>query len=232
MCGGSVRPPIHTGTRHSSDQIGFTPCDVTYSSDNFQKLYDLAEKLIGLEKAYVCHCNEDEIKLQRGGKEGKDPRFRCAHAEQTPETNLQKFRDMRDGKYPPRAAFLRMKQDIESGNPSMWDVAAYRIPKDQKPHHRAPEWKIFPTYDFTHCLCDSFEGVTHSMCTTEFILARESYDWLINSLGVYAPQQREFGGLPEKRCAGKGKITGLTRRRAAQRCGDAHEQAKAEGARR
>ena len=110
--------------------------------------------------------------------------------------NLQKFRDMRDGKYAPRTAFQRMKQDIESGNPSMWDVAAYRIPKDQKPHHRAPEWKIFPTYDFTHCLCDSFEGVTHSLCTTEFILARESYDWLINSLDVYAPQQREFGGSP------------------------------------
>lgn len=177
-------------------RLGFNPCAVTYSSDNFQRLYELAEKLIGLGKAYVCHCNEDEIKLQRGGKDGKEgPRFRCAHASQAPEVNLQKFRDMRDGKYAPKEAFLRMKQDIESGNPCMWDVAAYRIPKDGKPHFRAPEWKIFPTYDFTHCLCDSFEGVTHSLCTTEFILARESYDWLINTLGVYAPQQREFGGF-------------------------------------
>ncbi|SPO07106.1 probable glutamine-tRNA ligase [Cephalotrichum gorgonifer] len=176
--------------------LGFTPCDVTYSSDNFQKLYDLAEELIKRGGAYVCHCNEEEMRSQRGGKDGKEgPRFRCAHADQSVDENLRKFRDMRDGKYEPRAAFLRMKQDIESGNPSMWDVAAYRIPKNQKPHHRAPEWKIFPTYDFTHCLCDSFEGVTHSLCTTEFILARESYDWLIKELDVYAPQQREFGRL-------------------------------------
>ncbi|PKS07417.1 hypothetical protein jhhlp_006020 [Lomentospora prolificans] len=176
--------------------LGFTPCEVTYSSDNFQKLYDLAEKLIRLEKAYVCHCNEDEIKLQRGGKDGKEgPRYRCKDAEQDVETNIQKFRDMRDGKYAPKTAFLRMKQDIESGNPYMWDVAAYRIPQNQTPHFRAPDWKIFPTYDFTHCLCDSFEGVTHSLCTTEFILARESYDWLVKSLGVYEPMQREFGRL-------------------------------------
>jgi glutaminyl-tRNA synthetase len=167
---------------------------VTHSSDHFQELYDLAEKLINLGKAYVCHCGEEEIKLQRGGKEGKEgPRFRCEHASTPVDVSLQKFRDMRDGKYEPRAAFLRMKQDIESGNPCMWDVAAYRIPQNQTPHFRAPEWKIFPTYDFTHCLCDSFEGITHSMCTTEFILARESYDWLIDALGVYAPQQREFG---------------------------------------
>lgn len=107
--------------------------------------------------------------------------------------NLDKFKDMHDGKYEPQTAFLRMKQDIESGNPQMWDLAAYRIPKHQKPHLRAPEWKIFPTYDFTHCLCDSFEGITHSFCTTEFILSRESYEWLNKTLGVYEPMQREFG---------------------------------------
>lgn len=157
---------------------GFTPHAITYSSDNFQKLYDLAEKLIQLEKAYVCHCNETEIKLQRGGEAGSSPRYRCAHAEQDVETNLQKFRDMRDGKYEPQTAFLRMKQDITNGNPQMWDLAAYRIPKDQRPHFRTgTQWKIYPTYDFTHCLCDSFEGITHSLCTTEFVLSRESYDW-------------------------------------------------------
>lgn len=147
-----------------------------------------------MEKAYVCHCTEAEIKLQRGGKEGKEgPRFRCEHSKQDVDTNMSKFRDMHDGKYEPQAAFLRMKQDIESGNPQMWDLAAYRIPKNQKPHVRAPEWKIFPTYDFAHCLCDSFEGITHSLCTTEFIIARESYEWLNTTLGVYEPMQREFG---------------------------------------
>lgn len=70
-------------------ETGFTPCKVTYSSDNFQKLYDYAEKLIGLGKAYVCHCNEVDIKLQRGGEEGASPRFRCDHAEQTSDVNLQ-----------------------------------------------------------------------------------------------------------------------------------------------
>ncbi|KAI5457813.1 tRNA synthetases class I, catalytic domain-containing protein [Mariannaea sp. PMI_226] len=176
--------------------LGFTPSAITYSSDYFQRLFDLAKELIKKEKAYVCHCNEAEIKLQRGGKEGKEgPRYRCKHAEQDVETNLQKFQDMHDGKYEPQTAFLRMKQDIENGNPQMWDLAAYRIPKKQKQHVRAPTWKIFPTYDFTHCLVDSFENITHSLCTTEFILSRESYEWLNKSLEVYEPMQREFGRL-------------------------------------
>jgi glutaminyl-tRNA synthetase len=98
---------------------GFTPKKITYSSDNFQRLYDHAEKLIGLERAYVCHCDEVEIKKQRGGEDKRGPRYRCDHAAQDVETNLAKFRDMRDGKYEPQTAFLRMKQDIESGNPQM-----------------------------------------------------------------------------------------------------------------
>ncbi|OAA65580.1 glutaminyl-tRNA synthetase [Niveomyces insectorum RCEF 264] len=177
--------------------LGFKPHAVTYSSDNFGKLYELAEKLISLEKAYVCHCGQEEVQKQRGGRDGKDgPRYRCRHAEQDVETNLREFRDMRDGKYEPQTAFLRMKQDIESGNPQMWDLAAYRIPKKQTPHFRTgTAWKIYPTYDFTHCLCDSFEGITHSLCTTEFVLSRESYEWLNHTLGVYEPMQREYGRL-------------------------------------
>ncbi|KAF7554708.1 hypothetical protein G7Z17_g2745 [Cylindrodendrum hubeiense] len=176
--------------------LGFTPSAITYSSDYFQKLFELAKELIKKEKAYVCHCQEAEIKLQRGGKDGKEgPRYRCKHAEQDIETNMQKFQDMHDGKYEPQTAFLRMKQDIENGNPQMWDLAAYRIPKKKTQHVRAPEWKMFPTYDFTHCLVDSFENITHSLCTTEFILSRESYEWLNKSLEVYEPMQREFGRL-------------------------------------
>ncbi|KAM3506217.1 hypothetical protein MY10362_002485 [Beauveria mimosiformis] len=175
--------------------LGFEPYKVTYSSDNFQKLYDLAEKLINIGKAYVCYCEDTEIKLQRGGEKGANPRYRCKHADQTPEDNLAKFREMRDGKYKPREAFLRMKQDITDGNPQMWDLAAYRI-KTDTPHHRTGwDWKIYPTYDFTHCLCDSFEDITHSLCTTEFILSRVSYEWLNKSLEVYEPMQREYGRL-------------------------------------
>ncbi|KAI1423223.1 glutaminyl-tRNA synthetase [Xylaria sp. FL1777] len=177
--------------------LGFKPVQVTYSSDNFQRLYDLAEDLINRHKAYVCHCIDTEIKKQRGGENGELPRYSCSHADQDVETNLRKFRDMRDGKYEPAAAILRMKQDIlGSGNPQMWDLTAYRIPKNRTPHFRTGDkWIIYPTYDFAHCLCDSIESVTHSLCTTEFITARESYDWLVNALEVYAPMQREYGRL-------------------------------------
>ncbi|KAF3066524.1 putative glutamine-tRNA ligase [Daldinia childiae] len=108
--------------------LGFTPAEITYSSDNFQRMYDLAEELIKQEKAYVCHCNEAETRMQRGGEDGSKPRYRCEHSKQDVETNLQKFRDMRNGEYAPQAAWLRMKQDMENPNPSMWDIAAYRIP--------------------------------------------------------------------------------------------------------
>ncbi|POR34747.1 Putative glutamine--tRNA ligase [Tolypocladium paradoxum] len=159
--------------------LGFEPFKITYSSDNFEKLYQMAEKLVTLSKAYVCACTDVEIKLQRGGEKGAQPRYRCRHAEQSVEDNLTKFRDMRDGKR----------------KPQMWDLAAYRI-KTDTPHHRTGwDWKIYPTYDFTHCLCDSFEGITHSLCTTEFILSRVSYEWLNKSLEVYEPMQREYGRL-------------------------------------
>jgi len=87
-----------------------------------------------------------------------------------------------------------MKQDIEDGNPQMWDLAAYRV-LDAEHHRTGDKWKIYPTYDFTHCLCDSFENITHSLCTTEFIQSRVSYEWLNKSLGVYEPMQREYGRL-------------------------------------
>ncbi|KUJ16481.1 glutaminyl-tRNA synthetase-like protein [Mollisia scopiformis] len=173
--------------------LGFKPVAVTYSSDNFDKLYEKAEELIKLEKAYVCHCGDAEIKAQRGGEE-RGPRFRCEHANQSIEHNLTEFRGMRDGKYKPREAFLRMKQNVEDGNPQMWDLAAYRV-LDAEHHRTGPKWKIYPTYDFTHCLCDSFENITHSLCTTEFIQSRVSYEWLNTSLGVYEPMQREYGRL-------------------------------------
>lgn len=176
--------------------LGFTPSRITYASDNFQRMYDLAEELIMKEKAYVCHCDEVETKLQRGGEKGSMPRYRCEHAEQDVETNLHKFRGMRDGEYAPQAAWLRMKQDIENPNPQMWDIAAYRIPKDQEPHFRTgTKWRIYPTYDFAHCLSDSLEGITHSLCTTEFVSSRESYEWLNQLLVEFQPMQREYGRL-------------------------------------
>ena len=121
----------------------------------------------------------------------------------------------------PNQASLRMKQDLEDGNPQMWDLIAYRIPKrtakapedgegdDEvrantdgpepsfaKPHYRTGDtWKLYPSYDFCHCLCDSFEGITHSLCTVEFEQSRVSYEWLNDQLVEFKPMQREYGRL-------------------------------------
>lgn len=177
--------------------LGFSPYKITYSSDNFDKLYDLAEKLILRDGAYMCECSDEQIKDQRGGvdEKNKHARYACKHRDRPVEQSLAEFRAMRDGKYKPKEAFLRMKQDdFVTGNPQMWDLAAYRI--IEQPHHRTgTKWRIYPTYDFTHCLCDSFEGITHSLCTVEFINSRESYEWLCDAVEIYKPMQREYGRL-------------------------------------
>jgi len=90
---------------------------------------------------------------------------------------------MRQGAYKPGEATLRMKMDMKSGNPYMWDVVAYRVLN--KPHVRTGDkWLIYPTYDFSHCLTDSIENITHSLCTTEFTLAREAYFWVCDAVKV------------------------------------------------
>ena len=177
--------------------LGFKPYKVTYSSDNFDKLYELAKDLIKRDGAYMCYCNDEQIKDQRGGvdEKNKHARYGCEHRDRPVEESLTEFEAMANGKYKPREAFLRMKQDdFVNGNPQMWDLAAYRI--IEQPHHRTgTKWRIYPTYDFTHCLCDSFEGITHSLCTVEFINSRESYEWLCDKVEVYKPMQREYGRL-------------------------------------
>ncbi|KAI8448119.1 hypothetical protein BY996DRAFT_4591823 [Phakopsora pachyrhizi] len=203
--------------------LGFEPDLITYSSDNFQRLYDLAEELIRRDKAYVCFCSGAEIKANRGGEE-RGPRKACAHRTLPVEESLKQFRRMKEGDYGPNEIVLRMKQDLEDGNPQMWDLVAYRVLKAN--HHRTGDrWKIYPTYDFTHCLCDSFENITqaspsicfygslkktqilflfvcfyyfffrHSLCTTEFIQSRVSYEWLCHALDLYTPKQTEYGRL-------------------------------------
>ncbi|KAK7537518.1 glutaminyl-tRNA synthetase [Phyllosticta citribraziliensis] len=176
--------------------LGFTPARVTHSSDNFEKLFELAEGLIRRDGAYVCHCSRDEIKAQRGGEKGSSPRYACIHRGRPTAESLNEFRAMRNGKYRPGEAALRMKQDIESGNPQMWDLFAYRILDNDATHYRTGnQWRIYPTYDFAHCLCDSIEGITTSLCTTEFEASSESYEWLCKKLDLYTPMQREYGRL-------------------------------------
>ncbi|EJD01141.1 glutaminyl-tRNA synthetase [Fomitiporia mediterranea MF3/22] len=173
--------------------LGFEPWKITYSSDYFQELYDLAIELIRRDKGYICHCTGDQIHEMRGGDDG-GPRRACVHKDRPVSESLAEFQKMKDGLYKPGEAILRMKQNLEDGNPQMWDLIAYRVLN--APHHRTGDtWKIYPTYDFTHCLVDSFENISHSLCTTEFILSRVSYEWLCDVLEVYKPRQSEYGRL-------------------------------------
>ncbi|OJJ43896.1 hypothetical protein ASPZODRAFT_891934 [Penicilliopsis zonata CBS 506.65] len=176
--------------------LGFKPVRSTSASENFQQLYEYAVDLIKKDGAYVCHCSKAEIKVQRGEGTGKE-RFACSHRDRPIEESLKEFQAMKEGKYKAGEAALRMKQDITNPNPQMWDLFAWRIlDTEEKQHHKTgAEWKMYPTYDFAHPLCDSIENITHSLCTTEFEQSRVSYDWLVNKLGVYQPMQREYGRL-------------------------------------
>jgi len=143
--------------------------------------------------------------MQRGGPDNRGKRYACDHRTRPIEESITEFRAMRDGKYQAGEAFLRMKQklsDPNEGNPQMWDLPAYRVVKENHHHRTGDKWRIYPTYDFTHCIVDALEGVTHSLCTVEFRQSRVSYDWLLEKLDMKAPKseekgpmQREFGRL-------------------------------------
>ncbi|KAI6003687.1 glutaminyl-tRNA synthetase [Pisolithus albus] len=151
--------------------LGFEPLKITYSSDYFDQLYTLAEDLIKRDKAYVCHCSQEQIRADRGEKVSS-PKA-CLHRSRPVEESLTEFRRMRDGHYRPKEAFLRMKQDLSDGNPQMWDLPAYRVL--DAPHHRT--WiQAFTVY-------------------REFIASRQSYEWLCDALEVYKPRQSEYGRL-------------------------------------
>jgi glutaminyl-tRNA synthetase len=173
--------------------LGFQPAKITYSSDHFQTLYDLAVELVKKDKAYVCFCTGEEIQAGRGGPEN-GPRSDCRHRNRPIAESLKDFERMKNGCFKEGEAILRMKMDMQSPNPQFWDLVAYRILYTA--HHRTgKDWCIYPTYDYTHCLCDSFENITHSLCTREFTNSRESYYWLCDALEVYKPVQWEYGRL-------------------------------------
>ncbi|KAL1608041.1 Glutaminyl-tRNA synthetase [Paraconiothyrium brasiliense] len=178
--------------------LGFEPYKITYSSDNFDKLYELAEQLIEKDGAYVCHCSREEVNMQRGGPDNRGPRYACEHRTRPIAESIAEFRAMRDGKYKAGEAYLRMKQsltDPNEGNPQMWDLPAYRVVEKNHHHRTGAKWRIYPTYDFTHCICDALEGITHSLCTTEFQQSRISYDWLLEQLDMKVPKSEEKGPM-------------------------------------
>ncbi len=163
-----------------------------YSSDYFEQLYDYAVRLIKDGKAYVCDLSPEEIREYRGTltEPGKDSPYRNRSVEE----NLDLFERMRNGEFPDGSRVLRAKIDMKSGNLNMRDPAIYRI-KHASHHRTGDAWCIYPMYDFTHCLSDSIEGITHSLCSLEFEDHRPLYDWFIDQLDVHHPQQIEFARL-------------------------------------
>lgn len=163
-----------------------------YASDYFEKLYAYAEQLITMGKAYVDDLSAEEIREYRGTltQPGKESPFRNRGVEE----NLDLFRRMRAGEFGDGEKVLRAKIDMTSPNVVMRDPTLYRI-RHAEHHRTGNKWCIYPMYDYTHCLSDSIEGITHSLCTLEFINNRELYDWVLETLGAYRPQQIEFARL-------------------------------------
>jgi glutaminyl-tRNA synthetase len=163
-----------------------------YASDYFEQMVECALKLIRDGKAYVCELSVDAFKEYRGvpTRPGKLPSGR----ERSVEENLDLFGRMRAGEFEDGSYVLRAKIDMASPNLHMRDPALYRI--KHAAHHRTGDaWCIYPTYDFAHGLEDSIERVTHSLCTLEFEVHRPLYDWLLEALEVYRPEQTEFARL-------------------------------------
>ncbi|MBP7055654.1 MAG: glutamine--tRNA ligase/YqeY domain fusion protein, partial [Candidatus Omnitrophica bacterium] len=173
--------------------LGFSWDDrLFYASDYFEKIYDYAVGLIKLGKAYVCDLTSDQIREYRGTL--KEPGKNSPYRDRTVDENLDLFRRMRGGEFGDGSKVLRAKIDMASSHIIMRDPVIYRIKREH--HHRTGDkWCIYPMYDFAHCISDSIEGITHSICTLEFENNRPLYDWILDTLGVYHPQQIEFARL-------------------------------------
>ena len=173
--------------------LGFDWEDRLYfASDYFDQMYEYAVQLIKKGKAFVCDLTADEMREYRGTltEPGKNSPYR----ERSVEENLDLFERMRVGEFPDGSKTLRAKIDMSSPNFSLRDPVMYRIVHASHPH-TGDKWCIYPMYDFAHCIEDSIEGITHSLCTLEFENNRPLYDWFLDELEVYHPQQIEFARL-------------------------------------
>jgi glutaminyl-tRNA synthetase len=160
-----------------------------FASDYFQQMYDWAMQLVKAGKAFVCDLSAEEVRQHRGipGEPGKDSPFRNRSVEE----NVDLFTRMKNGEFPDGSRTLRAKIDMAHPNLNMRDPVMYRILHAE--HHRqGNKWCIYPMYDWAHGLEDSIERITHSICTLEFEDHRPLYDWFIDQLGIYHPQQIEF----------------------------------------
>ncbi len=170
--------------------------ETQYSSNYFPKFYEYAIELIKKELAYVCFLNAEETREYRGTlkETGKNSPYRDTSTEE----NLALLSKMKDGKFSEGECVLRAKIDMSSSFMCMRDPALYRIRFD-KHHQTGNEWRIYPMYDFAHCISDAIEGITHSLCTLEFQDNRRLYDWVLDSLDDFnkpeRPHQYEFSRL-------------------------------------
>ncbi|PKB75262.1 MAG: glutamine--tRNA ligase [SAR202 cluster bacterium MP-SAtl-SRR3965592-G2] len=163
-----------------------------YASDYFEQLFDYAVQLIKEGKAYVCDLSALEMREYRGTL--TEPGRNSPHRERSIEESMDLFQQMRDGEFEDGARVLRAKIDMASPNVNLRDPVLYRILNTE--HHRTgAQWCIYPTYDFAHGQSDSIERITHSVCTLEFEDHRPLYDWFLDELDVYHPQQIEFARL-------------------------------------
>ena len=173
--------------------LGFKWYEVHYASDFFDTIFEKAVKLIEDGKAFVCDLSAEEISANRGTltEPGKESPYRNRSVEE----NLQLFYGMKDGKYKDGEKVLRAKIDMASPNINMRDPVIYRVLRAT--HHRTGDkWCIYPMYDFAHPICDSMQGVTHSLCTLEFEDHRPLYNWVVENTGVaHKPRQIEFARL-------------------------------------
>jgi glutaminyl-tRNA synthetase len=185
---GLKRPGDASG-RPATDTAAAASAEPFYASDYFPQLFDYACALIRAGKAYVCDLSPEETDRYRGAPDrpGKESPWRNRPVEE----NLDLFQRMRAGEFPDGARTLRAKIDMASPNVWLRDPVLYRI-RHVEHHHTGAAWCIYPMYDFAHCLSDSIEGITHSICTLEFEVHRPLYDWLLEQLPVPQPRPHQY----------------------------------------
>jgi len=167
--------------------------DIRYSSSYFQQIFDYAVELIKAGKAFVCELDAEQMREYRGTL--KQPGVNSPWRDRSIEDNLDLFERMRKGEFKEGSHSLRLKIDMASPNINLRDPIIYRI-RFIEHHQTGNEWCIYPMYDFTHCISDAIEGITHSLCTLEFEDHRPVYDWVIDNISIEVhPQQIEFSRL-------------------------------------
>ena len=163
-----------------------------FASDYFDQMHDFAVELIKIGKAYVCDLDPEQVKMQRGTL--KKPGTNSPYRERSIDENIDIFARMKSGEFADGTRTLRAKIDMAHSNLNMRDPVMYRI-LHAKHHRTGDKWCIYPMYDWAHGLEDSIEKITHSICTLEFEDHRPLYDWYLDALGTYHPQQIEFARL-------------------------------------